>query len=153
MKALKNILNKLYSEDNKVFAVLSTKRKIDLALVDDIESEVDRFEAAESDASYLAYELGDEVIDAYDDFKMKYSLDDYVINGNVRDLEEVADILREGLSKLELAANELGIPPSEVYYDYDDLKQRVDNAQTLSDEAKFKYREVTDYTGMGNFWN
>jgi hypothetical protein len=153
MKALKNILNKLYSEDNKVFAVLSTKRKIDLSLVDDIENEVDRFDAAESDASYLAYELGDEVIDAYDDFKMKYSLDDYVINGNVRDLEEVADILREGLSKLELAANELGIPPSEVYYDYDDLKQRVDNAQTLSDEAKFKYREVTDYTGMGNFWN
>ncbi len=153
MKALKNILNKLYSEDNKVFAVLSTKRKIDLSLVDDIENEVDRLYAAESGASYLAYELGDEVIDAYDDFKMKYSLDDYVINGNVRDLEEVADILREGLSKLELAANELGIPPSEVYYDYDNLKQRVDNAQTLSDEAKFKYREVTDYTGMGNFWN
>jgi hypothetical protein len=153
MKALKNVLKKLYAEDNKVFAVLNTQRKIDLALVDDIENEVDRFDAAESDASYLAYELGDEVIDAYDDFKMKYSLDDYVINGNVRDLEEVADILREGLSKLELAANELGIPPSEVYYDYDDLKQRVDNAQTLSDEAKFKYREVTDYTGMGNFWN
>ena len=138
MKALKNILNKLYSEDNKVFAVLSTKRKIDLSLVDDIENEVDRFDAAESDASYLAYELGDEVIDAYDDFKMKYSLDDYVINGNVRDLEEVADILREGLSKLELAANELGIPPSEVYYDYENLKQRVDNAQSLSDEAKSK---------------
>ena len=33
------------------------------------------------------------------------------------------------------------------------LKQRVDNAQSLSDEAKSKYREVTDYTGMANFWN
>lgn len=153
MKALKNILNKLYSEDNKVFAVLSTKRKIDLSLVDDIENEVDSFEAAESDASYLAYELGDEVIDAYDDFRMKYALDDYVINGSVRYLEESAEILKASLSKLELAADELGIPPSEVYYDYDDLKQRVDNAQSLSDEAKSKYREVTDYTGMGNFWN
>jgi hypothetical protein len=153
MKALKNILNKLYSEDNKVFAVLSTKRKIDLSLVDDIENEVDSFEEAESDASYLAYELGDEVIDAYDDFRMKYNLDDYVINGSVRYLEESAEILKESLNKLEIAANELGIPPSEVYYDYDNLKQRVDNAQSLSDEAKSKYREVTDYTGMGNFWN
>ncbi len=153
MKALKNILNKLYSEDNKVFAVLSTKRKIDLSLVDDIENEVDSFEAAESDASYLAYELGDEVIDAYDDFRMKYNLDDYVVNGSVRYLEESAEILKASLNKLEIAANELGIPPSEVYYDYDNLKQRVDNAQSLSDEAKSKYREVTDYTGMGNFWN
>lgn len=153
MKALKNVLNKLYAEDNKVFAVLSTKKKIDLSLVDDIENEVDRFDAAESDASYLAYELGDEVIDAYDEFIMKYSLDNYVINGNVRDLEEVAEILKERLNKLEIAADELGIPPSEVYYDYDNLKQRVDNAQSLSDEAKSKYREVTDYTGIGNFWN
>jgi hypothetical protein len=153
MKALKNILNKLYSEDNKVFAVLSTKRKIDLSLVDDIENEVDSFEEAESDASYLAYELGDEVIDAYDDFRMKYNLDDYVINGSVRYLEESAEILKASLTKLEIAADELGIPPSEVYYDYENLKQRVDNAQSLSDEAKSKYREVTDYTGMGNFWN
>jgi len=153
MKALKNILNKLYSEDNKVFAVLSTKRKIDLSLVDDIENEVDSFESAESDASYLAYEYGDEVIDAYDDFRMKYDLDNYVVNGSVRYLEESAEILKASLSKLEIAADELGIPPSEVYYDYDDLKQRVDNAQSLSDEAKSKYREVTDYTGMGNFWN
>lgn len=153
MKALKNVLNKLYAEDNKVFAVLSTKKKVDLSLVDDIDSEVDRFEAAESDASYLAYELGDEVIDAYDDFKMKYSLDDYVINGNVRDLEEAAEILKVMLDKLEKAADELGLAPSDVYFDYDNLKQRVDNAQSLSDEAKSKYREVTDYTGMGNFWN
>ncbi len=153
MKALKNILNKLYSEDNKVFAVLSTKRKIDLSLVDDIESEVDSFESAESDASYLAYEYGDEVIDAYDDFRMKYDLDNYVVNGSVRYLEESAEILKASLNKLEIAANELGIPPSEVYYDYDNLKQRVDDAQSLSDEAKSKYREVTDYTGMPNFWN
>lgn len=153
MKALKNILNKLYSEDNKVFAVLSTKRKIDLSLVDDIENEVDSFEEAESDASYLAYEYGDEVIDAYNDFRMKYDLDNYVVNGSVRYLEESAEILKASLNKLEIAANELGIPPSEVYYDYDNLKQRVDNAQSLSDEAKSKYREVTDYTGIPNFWN
>tara|TARA_R100000951_G_scaffold99043_1_gene89240 strand:+ start:1153 stop:1614 length:462 start_codon:yes stop_codon:yes gene_type:complete len=153
MKALKNILNKLYSEDNKVFAVLSTKRKIDLSLVDDIENEVDSFEEAESEASYLAYEYGDEVIDAYDEFRMKYDLDNYVVNGSIRYLEESAEILKASLNKLEIAADELGIPPSEVYYDYDNLKQRVDNAQSLSDEAKSKYREVTDYTGMPNFWN
>jgi len=143
----------------KVFNLLKENKKrelskkVDLSLVDDIEQEVDSFEEAESDASYLAYDYGDEVIDAYDDFRMKYDLDNYVVNGSVRYLEESAEILKASLNKLEIAADELGIPPSEVYYDYDNLKQRVDNAQSLSDEAKSKYREVTDYTGIPNFWN
>jgi hypothetical protein len=129
------------------------KQAVKLSALSDIEDNLDRFDYAESDASYLAYELGDETIDAYEEFRMKYNLDDFVVNGNVRDLEEVAEIMRNALNDLEVKSEELGIDPSDVYPDYEDLKQRVDNADQLETDAREKYREVTDYTGMGNFWN
>ena len=39
--------------------------KVDLSLVDDINNELDSFAQAESEASYLAYEYGDEIIYAF----------------------------------------------------------------------------------------
>jgi|TARA_R110000764_G_scaffold235432_1_gene329999 hypothetical protein len=153
MKTFKNILNKLYSEDNKIFAVLSTKRKIDLSLVDDIENEIDTFEEAESDANYLAYEFGDEIINAYEDFQRKYDLDNYIVNGTVTLLEDYAADLKVKLDKLQVAADELGINPNDIYEDYDYLRDRVDDASSLYNDAKDKYREVVEYTGMNNFWN
>ena len=153
MKTFKNILNKLYSEDNKIFAVLSTKRKVDLSLVDDIENEIDTFEEAESDANYLAYEFGDEIINAYEDFQRKYDLDNYIVNGTVTLLEDYAADLKVKLDKLQVAADELGINPNDIYEDYDYLRDRVDDASSLYNDAKDKYREVVEYTGMNNFWN
>lgn len=153
MKAFKNILNKLYSEDNKVFAVLSTKKKIDLSLVDDIENEIDSFDEAESDASYLAYEYGDEIIVAYEDFKSKYDLDNYIVNGPVTLLEDYAADLKVKLDKLQVAADELGINPNDIYEDYDNLRDRVAESNSLYNDAKAKYREVVEYTGMNNFWS
>jgi len=126
--------------------------KVDLSLVSTIETEADAFDQAESEASYLAYEYGDEIIDAYDDFRMKYSLDDYIINGTTTDLPEITEILTEALNELETKADELGIDPNEIYSDFDDLKQRVDNAPALISDAKDKYREVTSYTGFNDFW-
>lgn len=129
------------------------KQAVKLSALSDIEDNLDRFDSAESDASYLAYELGDQTIEAYDDFRMKYSLDDFVINGNARDLNEVAEILRNALNELEQKSEELGIDPSDVFSDFYDLKARVDNADALEKDTIEKYREVTDYTGFNNFWN
>ncbi len=128
-------------------------QKIDLSLVSTIETEADAFEMSESDASWLAYEWGDEIIDAYSDFRQQYNLDDYIVNGSTRNLEEITEILTEALNELETKADELGIDPNEIYDDFDDLKQRVDNAPSLLRDAKDKYREVVDYTGMPNFWD
>ena len=153
MKAFKNILNKLYSENNKVFAVLSTKKKIDLSLVDDIENEIDSFDEAESDASYLAYEYGDDIIVAYEDFQSKYDLDNYIVNGPVTLLEDYAADLKVKLDKLQVAADELGINPNDIYEDYDNLRDRVAESNSLYNDAKAKYREVVEYTGMNNFWS
>lgn len=129
------------------------KQAVKLSALSDIEDNLDRFDYAESDASWLAYEWGDMIMDEYNDFKMRNNLDDFVVNGNVRDLEEVAEIMRNALNDLEVKSEELGIDPSDVYPDYEELKQRVDNADSLEQDAKEKYREVQQYAGYANFWN
>lgn len=129
------------------------REAVKLSALSDIEDNLDRFEYAESDASWLAYEWGDMIMDEYNEFKMRNNLDDFVVNGNVRDLEEVAEIMRNALNDLEVKSEELGIDPSDVYADYEDLKQRVDNADQLEKDAKEKYREVQQYAGYANFWN
>ena len=126
--------------------------KVALSLVDEIESELQHFEIAEGEASYLAYEYGDEMLDAWNDFTNKYNIDDYIINGSTTMLDEIAENLKEKLDKLEAQANELGIDPNEILFDFDDLKYRVDNADSLISDAKDKYREIINYIGFNNFW-
>jgi len=148
---MKSRLEKVYSKmpNNKVDL---KAHKVDLSLVDDIYNELDSFEQAESEASYLAYDYGDEIMEAYSDFSMKYSLDDYIINGTTKYLEESAEKLATALAELQTKAEELGIDPNEILNDFDDIKQRVDNAEQLYRDAKDKYYEVMNYAGFANFW-
>lgn len=128
------------------------KEAVKLSALSDIEENLDRFEYAESDASWLAYEWGDMIIDEYDDFRLRNNVDDFIVNGNLRDLNEVAEIMRNALNDLEVKSEELGIDPSDVYADYEELKQRVDNADSLERDALDKYRELQDYVGYANLW-
>ncbi len=128
------------------------KHKVDLSLVDDINNELDSFEQAESEASYLAYEWGDEIMDAYSELSLKYNIDDYIVNGQTTNLEEYAEKLLTALLELQTKAEELGIDPNEILYDFDDIKQRVDNASSLNSDAKAKYREIISWVGLNDFW-
>ena len=148
---MKSRLEKVYSKLPNQKVNLKAQ-KVNLSLVDDIQNELDSFEQAESEASYLAYEYGDEIIEAYSEFSMKYSLDDYIINGSTKYLEESAEILSIALNELQTKAEELGIDPNEILNDFDDIKQRVDNAEALYRDAKDKYYEVMNYAGFANFW-
>ena len=148
---MKSRLEKVYSKLPNQKVNLKA-HKVALSLVDDIENELDRFEQAESEASYLAYDYGDEIMDAYNEFQMKYNIDDYIINGSTRDLEEVSEILLKALSELQTKAEELGVDPNDILVDFDDIKQRVDNAPALNEDAKEKYKEVIGYTGFNDFW-
>jgi len=149
---MKSRLEKVYSKLPNQKVNLKA-HKVALSLIDDIANEIDTFEQAESEASYLAYDYGDEIMDAYSDFRVKYNLDDYIVNGSTRFLEEVAENLLRTLNELQTKAEELGVDPNEIYSDFDDLKQRVDNAEALNRDAKDKYREVIGYTGFPDFWN
>lgn len=148
---MKSRLEKVYSKLPNQKVNLKA-HKVDLSLVDDIQNELDSFEQAESEASYLAYDYGDEIMEAYSEFSIKYSLDDYIINGSTKYLEESAEILSRALNELQTKAEELGIDPNEILYDFDDIKQRVDNAEALYRDAKDKYYEVMNYAGFANFW-
>ena len=148
---MKSRLEKVYSKLPNQKVNLKAQ-KVNLSLVDDIQNELDSFEQAESEASYLAYDYGDEIMEAYSEFSMKYSLDDYIINGSTKYLEESAEILSRALNELQTKAEELGIDPNEILNDFDDIKQRVDNAEALYRDAKDKYYEVMNYAGFANFW-
>ena len=148
---MKSRLEKVYSKLPNQKVNLKA-HKVALSLVDDIQNELDRFEQAESEASYLAYEYGDEIIDAYDEFRSKYPIDDYIINGSTRDLEEVSENISKALAELQTKAEELGIDPNEILNDFDDIKQRADNSSALNNDAKEKYKEVIGYTGFNDFW-
>ena len=128
------------------------KKAVELSVVDDIEQNLERFNQAESEASYLAYEYGDEIIDAFAELGSRYNLDDFIINGATRDLEEVSEILGQALAELEVKAEELGIEPSDIFYDFDTLRARVNNAESLNRDAFTQYQDARQVAGFNDFW-
>lgn len=149
---MKNNIEKVYGKLPK--KVNLKNHKVDLNLIDDINREIEVFEDAVFEASYLAYEYGDEVIKAYDDFRYKYDIDNYIINTKTILLEEIADRLEdEFLYELELKAEELGINPDQILSNYSDIKQKLQKSEQLVKDAENKYREVTEYAGIPNNWN
>ena len=152
MNTKKAVFSKLFGKNTLSKTELKNK-KIDLSIVTDIESELSEFEQAASDASYLAYEFIDQAIDAYDEWQRNYPIDDYVINGAIRNLPESTEIMQGYLEKLEIAANELGIQPDEILDDYEYIKGQVVGAESLYTDAKDKMREISSYTGINDFLN
>jgi len=146
-KTLKNVYKRLNEKTNL------KADKVKLSLVQDVEDLIEGFELSESDASYLAYDYGDEIIDAYDSFRSQYPLDDFIVNGYAKYLEENGENLLRALDNLKASADELGIDPNELVGDFDDLYNRASNAQSLNNDAKEKYKEVVRYVGLPDFWN
>ena len=149
---MKSRLEKVYSKLPNQKVNLKA-HKVDLSLVDDIDNEYQGFRDAYDEASNLAYGYGDEIISAYEDFKRKYDLDNYIVNGKTRYLEEIGERVQGFLGNLENKADELGIKPSDIIEGYDEIVFMVDNYKNLNKDAEDKYREVTEYTGMPNLWN
>jgi len=148
------ILNKLKNARKD-----SLSKKVNLSVIQNIITEFEPFEEAESETSYFAYDYVDEAIGAYEDWRLKYDIDNYVVNGAMRSLPDVVDTLRNNLAELESAADNLGISPQEILdnsgtnIDYNDLKVRLANADDLYNDAKNKAREISDYTGIPDFLN
>ena len=90
---------------------------------------------------------------------MKYDVDNYVVNGAMRNLPDTTDVLRDNLAELQSAADNLGINPQEILdnsgtnIDFQELKSRVDSADDLFKEARDKMREISSYTGIPDFLN
>lgn len=129
---------------------LSKARKLKLSVVDDIESEVNSLEEAYSEASYYAYERWDEIIERIDEYRTEIGneVDNVAVNGSGRYLEEAGENMLKLLEKLETGAEDLGVDPSELLDNYEEIKQMAESAQETYDEFKSKYQEVVDYSGF-----
>ena len=128
-----------------------TKKKVELSIVRDLITEFEPLEEASSLASYLAYEYGDEIMDAFYEFRMKYDIDNYIVNSPVMSLKEYADNYRPLLEELEQKANDLGLDPIDIFDDYEDAKELVNNADGLYNDMLSKYREVISFVGIPDF--
>ena len=128
--------------------------QVKLGTIDEIESMSQSFEEAYQDATYLAYDMGDEYISMIEEYRSEIGrIDDYVINGLVTSLEEYADEMQEKLMEVERVADELGVDPNDFLGNFDELKRMADSANEVYNDARSKYTEVVEYSGfLNNFW-
>lgn len=116
MNALKNILNKLYSEDNGVFAILKAENKLELAAISDLDSALDQAEMS-SRVINIDEAITDsrELVEKYNTLKSEAEIhyNNYeVIENWYSVMLERMDALEEKLNAYQLLADELGIDPN-----------------------------------------
>ncbi len=137
MKALKNILNKLYSEDNGVFAILKAENKLELSAINDLDSAVSEAEQI-SDIAVLGdvLEKADELINLNSELEVKkenFYTDYQSLDADFSELKNKIELLEQKFYSYADMAAELGIDPnnSDVYR----------YADTLLSEMQNQYRE------------
>ena len=130
---------------------LSKTRKLKLSVVDEIESNVQWLENSYSEASYYVDERWDEILDEVYEFQNKLSMevDNVVVNGEGRSLDEAGSTMLELLEKLETGAEDLGVDPSELLDNYEDLKQMAQNAESVFESFVDKYKEIVKQSSNG----
>ena len=130
-------------ELKKAEAKLETKKKVTLSLVGDIENDFDWLEQSYSEASY-GVEFMEEWEQRIYDFSNELSLavDNYVINGAARSLEENAQDMREKLGNLDFKANELGINPADLVANYSEIAEILANSDSINTDFRAAYKEV-----------
>jgi len=146
----------------KVFNLLKENKKrelskkVDLSLVDDIDSSEDYFMQSYDEASYGADFLN-EWIDKINDFNTELSIavDNYILNGAARNLEEEAEVMREYILKLESVANDLGVNPDELIRNYAGITQALMDSENVRERFQSAYEELlyeaNERFGLANF--
>ena len=132
------ILNKLKNARKE-----SLSKKIDLSLVSDIDNEFDWLEQSYSDASYgvdYMKEWQDKILDF--GTELSIAVDNYVVNGAAYSFEEAYTNMRVKIEELESKSEELGINPSELVSNYEEIKNILSNAESIDSEFKNAYKEV-----------
>lgn len=127
------------------------KKAVELNVVSNLITEFEPLRESYEDAGYLAYSWGDEIMDAFSDWRVKYNIDDFIVNGNARNLKDTADVMRGYLEELESKAEDLGIDPVDIFDDYEDARYFVDNANSMYDDFISKYREIISTVGIPDF--
>lgn len=129
---MKQGVQKLWAElsSAKKPAKLSKQGKeVKLSLVDDIQNQKDYLENAYSELSYILNEwAGDKEDELY---RIQGELDNIIVNSEATSTEIFIQELAEPLKRLEDNAKSLGIEPDEIYDEYQDAKDMLEDAGRL----------------------
>lgn len=144
------------NKNNKVTSILANLKKLDkkdvnlkkqkvaLGLVDEISYEYSYLEDQASLLSYLAYEWHDEAFEKYRDGWVTLN-DEYTHNGSSVLRYEDVEGDRETLQKIADAAAELGLEPYEVYDQYDEHVQLLDDIEQADDQYNRNEMQFRDW--------
>ena len=101
MNTQKLVFSRLFDKGGYNKTELALKKKVNLALVDELITEFGGLEDAYSAASYLAYEYGDELMDKISEYQNEIGkIDDYVVNGSATNLSEQAERMQSLINDL-----------------------------------------------------
>jgi len=139
----KVVFDKLFSKPANT--KLSKTRKLKLSVVDEIESMKIYIEEATSEAFYVADELMPEMEEACFDIRNK--VDNIIVNAQANGLSDDLPDFRKLVQSLEEKSGELGLDPSDIYDEYEEVKELLDNATRaaerwdgMEDEYPIVYR-------------
>jgi hypothetical protein len=130
-----------------------TKKKVNLSIVDDIESEYDSLEEAYSLVSYYGYERLEELENKYYDATndIRLEIDEMAINSSAGSLEEYGERMESLVAEFQTKADELGIDPSESIASYEEIVNMLSNYKEMYQDFIRKYRDTINVTGNNDF--
>ena len=154
MNTTQRIFDKLAKiKGNGSRAALGKKNKVELSVIDDLNSELNWLEEITGTASYYESERFEELENEWSELKMKFDeeLDNLAVNSGVGGIEEVADRVLEYLEQISKSAEGLGVEPSEIYDRYDEVKEIAENSKDLYSDFRDKYKELVRWGGFNDF--
>jgi len=155
MNTKKSVFSKLFGKKSLSKTELKNL-KVDLSIVDDIDSSFNYLEQSYSDASY-GPELFSDWTDRLNDFntEMSIEVDNFMLNGSARGFEEASEEMRLWIADLEVKAEELGISPDSLVSNYSEIKNILDIADSVNEDFRSSYqelrREANERFGLADF--
>ena len=141
---MKSRLEKVYSKmpNNKVDL---KAHKVALGLIDQLQYDYDSIEDQGGLLSYLAYEWHEEKFEEYRQAWMTLN-DEYKHNASaVFRFEDVSQDV-DTLNEIKLRAEELGVDVNDVYDQWDDHMQRLEEMREADDEYKRNEMQFRDWS-------
>jgi chromosome segregation ATPase len=129
---MKKGVQKLWAElaSAKKPAKLSKQGKqVKLSVVDDIQTQRDYLESAYSELSYILNDWAGEKEDEL--YKIQGELDNIIVNSEATSTDIFIQELSEPLKKLEDNAKSLGLDPEDIFDEYQETKDMIEDASRL----------------------
>ena len=140
---MKSRLEKVYSKLPNQKVNLKA-HKVALGLIDNLDYDINTIEDQSSLLSYLAYEWHDEKFLAYRQAWMELN-DEYQHNGSqVFRFDDVSGDV-EKLNEIKAKAEELGLEADDVYSDWNEHMQRLEEMKEADEQYKKNEMEFRDW--------